>query len=144
MKSKREGRQIPQKIILVTAVFCLVISFIGIIMTGKLKKLFIQYIEDRVAEEADIMAQTAEEKFENEFQELRQIAYILQKEKISVNNVPGLNLAGGKTGVLDIDGKAMSGDEISMAEYPGIRESFRGNESVCYNCLLYTSPSPRD
>lgn len=133
MKSKREGRQIPQKIILVTAVFCLVISFIGIIMTGKLKKLFIQYIEDRVAEEADIMAQTAEEKFENEFQELRQIAYILQKEKISVNNVPGLNLAGGKTGVLDIDGKAMSGDEISMAEYPGIRESFRGNESVCYN-----------
>lgn len=102
-------------------------------MTGKLKKLFIQYIEDRVAEEADIMAQTAEEKFENEFQELRQIAYILQKEKISVNNVPGLNLAGGKTGVLDIDGKAMSGDEISMAEYPGIRESFRGNESVCYN-----------
>ena len=84
MKSKREGRQIPQKIILVTAVFCLVISFIGIIMTGKLKKLFIQYIEDRVAEEADIMAQTAEEKFENEFQELRQIAYILQKEKISV------------------------------------------------------------
>lgn len=133
MKSKREGRQIPQKIILVTAVFYLVISFIGIIMTGKLKKLFIQYIEDRVAEEADIMAQTAEEKFENEFQELRQIAYILQKEKISVNNVPGLNLAGGKTGVLDIDGKAMSGDEISMAEYPGIRESFRGNESVCYN-----------
>ena len=133
MESKREGRQIPQKIILVTAVFCLVISFIGIIMTGKLKKLFIQYIEDRVAEEADIMAQTAEEKFENEFQELRQIAYILQKEKISVNNVPGLNLAGGKTGVLDIDGKAMSGDEISMAEYPGIRESFRGNESVCYN-----------
>lgn len=133
MKSKREGRQIPRKIILVTAVFCLVISFIGIIMTGKLKKLFIQYIEDRVAEEADIMAQTAEEKFENEFQELRQIAYILQKEKISVNNVPGLNLAGGKTGVLDIDGKAMSGDEISMAEYPGIRESFRGNESVCYN-----------
>lgn len=133
MKSKREGRHIPQKIILVTAVFCLVISFIGIIMTGKLKKLFIQYIEDRVAEEADIMAQTAEEKFENEFQELRQIAYILQKEKISVNNVPGLNLAGGKTGVLDIDGKAMSGDEISMAEYPGIRESFRGNESVCYN-----------
>lgn len=55
--------------------------FIGIIMTGKLKKLFIQYIEDRVAEEADIMAQTAEEKFENEFQELRQIAYILQKER---------------------------------------------------------------
>lgn len=133
MKSKREGRQTPQKIILVTAIFCLVIFFIGIIMTGKLKKLFIQYIEDRVAEEADIMAQTAEEKFENEFQELRQIAYILQKGKISVNNVPGLNLGGGKTGVLDIDGKAMSGDEISMAEYPGIRESFRGNESVCYN-----------
>ena len=59
MKSKHADRHVPKKIITVTAIFCLVIIFIGIIMTGKLKKLFIQYIEDRVAEEADIMAEAA-------------------------------------------------------------------------------------
>lgn len=133
MKTDKTEKNIPKKIITVTVIFCLVIIFIGIIMTSKLKKLLVLYIEDRVSEEADILADVAKEKFEYEFQELRQLAYILQKGKIDVKDVPGLNLAGGRTGVLDIDGKAMSGDEISMAEYPGIRDSFRGNESVCYN-----------
>ena len=144
-KRNRKGK-------LVAGFLLLIVTFVGValLVRCKMNELIVDYVEKKVTEQATVMSELCNEKFQAEFDKLRQIAsYLESAEKAGENVTDAMNridgylkgLDDGEVGLLTLQGATLYGKEKSVTEYLGIRESFRGNASVCYeDGLLFTVP----
>lgn len=143
-KLRKNGR-----IVISAFLFILVVAFVGILMHFKLKELLVDYMEKQVAGQAESYAGIYSAKLTMEFRRMQNsVDYINwgeldEAEMERIGNIFDDSVEGVKYGILGVGGKVLYGEMLDFAEFPGIQDSFRGNEAVCYsreNGLLLTMP----
>ena len=146
MKSIR--KRISSRMLLGLLIFVGVMIFVGVLMRGKLNSLLRAHIENVVAAQADLMADIFEGKLNAELERLSEMVEELQEEGADDSAILSIYSAMKKEtestyGLLALDGTACYGEAVSVREFSGIRDSFRGNKAISYNQeegLLFTVP----
>ncbi len=127
-------------------VFLLIMLIVGILLDSKLRDLLNIYLENQVALQTEILAETVGEKLSSETRMLEGIAeYIEEEEGLREAALQMLMLedTGTTAGMLNINGEAVLGEQLPIKEFPGIHESIHGHNGICYNNergLLFTVP----
>ena len=135
-----------KRIILGIIVFVVVLLFVGVLMSIKMKDLLTKYMEKQVTSQAKILAELSEEQIRMELDGLRTIAVYLKVEGAEWDNIllaASEEKEGVRMGILELDGNALYGEPMDFSKFSGIQNAFRGNETVCYNDefgLLFTMP----
>ncbi len=143
MKDRLEGRT---KQFLGMAAFILVLIAVGCIMYVKLNELFSLNEELRMADQGSAMAETMWEQFSSELSELRTTAGYLESGAMKIEGITVSAIKQPKDtwmGLLALNGNALAGRAIDTQDFHGIQDSFRGEESICFNAeegLLFTVP----
>ena len=146
MKSIR--KRISSRMLLGLLIFVGVMIFVGVLMRGKLNSLLRAHIENVVATQAELMADIFEGKLNAELERLSEMVEELQAEGADDSAILSIYSAMKKEtestyGLLALDGTACYGEAVSVREFSGIRDSFRGNKAISYNQeegLLFTVP----
>ncbi|MGN0429142.1 MAG: hypothetical protein ACI4E2_03655, partial [Acetatifactor sp.] len=146
MKSIR--KRISSRMLLGLLIFVGVMIFVGVLMRGKLNSLLRAHIENVVAAQAELMADIFEGKLNAELERLSEMVEELQEEGADYSAILSIYSAMKKEtestyGLLALDGTACYGEAVSVREFSGIRDSFRGNKAISYNQeegLLFTVP----
>ena len=146
MKSIR--KRISSRMLLGLLIFVGVMIFVGVLMRGKLNSLLRAHIENVVAAQAELMADIFEGKLNAELERLSEMVEELQEEGADDSAILSIYSAMKKEtestyGLLALDGTACYGEAVSVREFSGIRDSFRGNKAISYNQeegLLFTVP----
>ena len=145
-------QKINRKGKLTAGLLLLILIFVGValLVRYKMNELIVGYVEKKVTEQATVMAELCNEKFEAEFEKLRQIAVYLESAEKAGEEVSGAmeqidgyleGVDDGDVGLLSLDGDALYGKKKSVTDYFGIRESFRGKPYICYkDGLLFSVP----
>ncbi len=143
MKDKLKGRT---KQFLGMTAFILILIVMGCIMYVKLNELFNLNEEFRMADQGSAMAETMWERFSSELGELRTTAEYLECGAMQIEDITVSTIKQPKDtwlGLLLLNGNALAGRAINTQDFRGIQESFRGEESICFNAeegLLFTVP----
>ena len=131
-------------------VFVMILGVVGILMHERTKTLLNYYVEQQAVRQAQLLAQTTEEKFEAQLQQLRWTADFMQRcgeERESIVDIFAAQEEDVLVGLLEIDGNAVCGEALDFLAFDGIRQSFRGENAVSYSSdrgLLFTVPVYRD
>ncbi|MGN0327516.1 MAG: ATP-binding protein [Lachnospira sp.] len=141
-------KRISSRMLLGLLIFVGVMIFVGVLMRGKLNSLLRAHIENVVATQAELMADIFEGKVNAELERLSGIVEELQAEGADETAILSIYSSMKKEtestyGLLRLDGSACYGEAVSVREFSGIRDSFRGNKAISYNeekGLLFTVP----
>ena len=141
-------KRISSRMLLGLLIFVGVMIFVGVLMRGKLNSLLRAHIENVVATQAELMADIFEGKLNAELERLSEMVEELQAEGADDSAILSIYSAMKKEtestyGLLASDGTACYGEAVSVREFSGIRDSFRGNKAISYNQeegLLFTVP----
>ena len=141
-------KRISSRMLLGLLIFVGVMIFVGVLMRGKLNSLLRAHIENVVAAQAELMADIFEGKLNAELERLSEMVEELQAEGADDSTILSIYSAMKKEtestyGLLALDGSALYGETVSVREFSGIRDSFRGNKAISYNeekGLLFTVP----
>ena len=141
-------KRISSRMLLGLLIFVGVMIFVGVLMRGKLNSLLRAHIENVVATQAELMADIFEGKLNAELERLSEMVEELQAEGADNSAILSTYSAMKKEtestyGLLALDGTACYGEAVSVREFSGIRDSFRGNKAISYNQeegLLFTVP----
>lgn len=141
-------KRISSRMLLGLLIFVGVMIFVGVLMRGKLNSLLRAHIENVVATQAELMADIFEGKVNAELERLSGIVEELQAEGADESAILSIYSSMKKEtestyGLLRLDGSACYGEAVSVREFSGIRDSFRGNKAISYNeekGLLFTVP----
>lgn len=137
--------------------FIAVLGCVGVMMQFKMRDLLNDYTEKQVGMQAGILAARADQRFQAEFDQLDFLAsYIMdlgtnddgEWETIpdagDVSKIAQLAFKSQvSSGLLELDGNVIYGEEMDFSEFSGILESFRGKKAVCCSKdrgLLFTVP----
>ena len=141
MKSKLLKKS---RLIIGTIVFVSVLMIVGVLMQFKLQELLHNHMETQVTMQMQAMAELSNIRIQSELEELEAIAGYIEKTKdttyIWQENREEQSV---DMGLLALNGEALWGNAISLTEYSGIKDSFRGNQAVSYNDeggLLFSVP----
>lgn len=128
-----------------------IMIMVGILMAFRMNVLITAYVEDKVSEQAMVMAELLEEKFLVEKDKMEQISSFLEKDNLSETDIA--DIVGDMTsyiedgnctvGVIKLDGTVVYGEKVGFSDYTGIRDSFRGNFAISYKDgegLMFTIP----
>ena len=127
-------------------VFVLIMITVGILLDSRLRDLLNIYLERQVALQAHVLAENVNEKLNSELRMLEGISNYIEQEtdqKEAALQMLMLEDEGTSAGMLDVSGKAVCGEQLSLKEFPGIHESIHGHNGICYNRehgLLFTVP----
>ncbi len=141
--------RINYKIIAGLGAFLILLCFVWILLMGRMERLMLDNMEQQVAVQMETVSNHLEDKLRIELQRLENVSGFLSEGMDETENIGlvlgSINsvLAAGETGLLALDGTALYGSELDFSEFSGIRESFHGNASVCYNKeqgFLFTVP----
>lgn len=145
--NKRKGKN--GRILFSAMLFTLVVAFVGILMHFKLREMLYRYVENQVAQQAEAYAGIYSSKLIMEFRRMQSLTELIEWDEIEgeefarIERVFADPAEGVEYGVLGVGGKVLYGELLDYAEFPGIQDSFRGNEAVCYckdKGLLLTMP----
>lgn len=127
------NKKLRSEIVITIAVFLVVFIIIVILLSIKLQSFFTEYMERHVEIQVKETAKIAYDRFENELTELESISKNLNfKEMKEYIKKSGKCDEGIKYGILEIDGKALYGQELKISDFSGIYMSIRGNNAVSY------------
>ena len=133
MKSKLQTGK--TRIIIMLVSFIVVLAFVGVLMQSKMRTLMNNYVERQVVEQAKILAEVLEENLTSELENLEEIAWYIESETADMSQLLKMAEKDGKEvnwGVLELGGKSVYGAQLSVVDYVGIQDSFRGNKAVSY------------
>ena len=133
MKDKR--KIIRSKVLLYIIVLFLIMLVVGALLSYKMNQMLTDHIENQLTEQADLIADHVEQSILIQFIQLNNIANAVQNNDERMDSVlqtikreqEGISL-----GMVALDGEAIFGQPIKMSDFAGIRNSFRGEESVSY------------
>lgn len=142
--------KIKSRIFVWLGIFVAVLLLVGGLMRNKLTTLFEDYVNKQVAAHAQSLAELVGEKLKTQLDDLAGISLAIQSHNDWTNVILDTrlqNATGIQYGLLALDGSAKYGEQISVTEFKGIQNSFRGNRSISYakgKGLLLTVPVYRD
>ncbi len=137
------------KIALGLGAFLVLLCFVWFLLMGRMNLLLRDNMEQQVAAQMEMAATQLEDKLQIELLRLQNISGFLSESLEGTENagdiLADINqvLRVGETGLLALDGTALYGKSLEFSEFSGIKESFRGNASVCYKedaGFLFTVP----
>lgn len=135
------------KIVIGLLAFFVVLLLVGGLFRSKMQVLLCSGYENQVKQEAEMLAKLSGEKLQSELDEMATFVLHLQSYEDQVTDIvtnSGLDSSEGvEIGVLTLDGKALVGEALNYPSFPGIQESFRGNQAISYGKgqgLLFTVP----
>ena len=134
------------RIIFMLVCFVAILALVGLLMRGKMQTLLHNHIEKQVAKQAATMAELVNEKLQTEITNLEMISSYLQMDAHNLQMImemAQLEDSDAVWGILDIDRRAVYGNEVQSADFTGIQNSFRGNQAASYKDgvgLLFTVP----
>lgn len=151
MSRKKAKRYIKRymkryKTIIMLVIFIVILLVIGIFMQMKLSSLLQHYTEKQVTQQAKVLADLLDEKFGIELRYLEHISTLIEHD---VMNKEKLLQAfeemeqDAKIGLLELGGTSVYGETLSIQDFSGIQDSFRGNSAISYTSekgLLFTVP----
>lgn len=145
MKNKRLFRNRNTVIFLVC--FVVVMLIVGVLLRDKMQTLLNNYMEDRVADQAYTLAEIETERYEQEFNSLSHYAQCIDLSDAANDYNKKLfdqfQNDDSEVGMLALGGVSKYGSNLSVADYPCIQDSFRGDNSLSYKKgegLLFTVP----
>ncbi len=128
------------------AAFIVVILIVGVFMQSKLQSLLQYYAGNQVTQQAEVLSELLEEKFKVELTCLEHVSVLIEKDTINKENIlqtfEEMEHCTAM-GLLELGGKAVYGETLSIQEFSGIQDSFRGNKAISYvegKGLLFTVP----
>ena len=127
------------KIFVSVFLFALVIASVGALMQFKLREMLVNYMEKQVAQQAEDFAGKCSTQFEMEFRRLQSLSSYIEWEKLDEESLERMERAFGisgnqiQYGILAVGGSVIYGEPVDYKEFPGVQESFRGNDAVCYS-----------
>ena len=134
MKNKKKviSTQTISGILLMLVIMLIVGSLLGY----KMNQMLTDNIEDQLTEQATLLAEHVDQSIMIQFIQLNNIANAVQRNIEKMDEMlqtvkqeqEGISL-----GMVTLDGETVFGRPVSMKEFKGIRESFRGKETVSYN-----------
>lgn len=134
------------KTFIMLALFVVVLLVVGVFMQAKLKSLLRYYAGKQVTQQAEVLADLLEEKFKVELTCLEHISVLIEKEAINQEKIlktfEEMEHCSGM-GLLELGGKAVYGESLSVKEFSGIQDSFRGKSAISYTegkGILFTVP----
>ncbi len=133
------------KIAIIWSVFIAVLLLSGMLMSGRLRQISLDYMSSNLSIQAEYMAKSISDELLRETDKLSYVAGMIEKY-----GEPGEQITGAiadrsahiSTGLIDIKGSVVAGDEVRVNDYPGIMDSFRGNKEILFtgDCLIFTCP----
>lgn len=139
-----------KKITVGILVFAVILCVTAILMYDRMKTLLNYYAEQQAVRQAELLAQTTEEKFEAQLRQLQWTADLMQhyeEEGQDIADIFAEREEAVSVGLLEHNGNAVRGEPLDFLAFDGIRESFRGESAVSYSSdrgLLFTVPVYRD
>ncbi len=129
--------RISGRMLIVILLFTSVMIFVGGLMRGKLNSMLRTNIENHVAAQMEILAGHVEDRFGFELTRLSEIAQEIEMsgydyESILDNYSEMENDSGCTYGLMELDGTACYGETVTIKDFSGIRDSFRGNPAISY------------
>lgn len=127
------------KIFISVFLFALVIASVGALMQFKLREMLVNYMEKQVAQQAEDFAGKCSTQFEMEFRRLQSLSSYIEWEELDEESLERMERAFGisgdqiQYGILAVGGSVIYGEPVDYKEFPGVQESFRGNDAVCYS-----------
>lgn len=127
------------KIFVSVFLFALVIASVGALMQFKLREMLVNYMEKQVAQQAESFAGKCSTQFEMEFRRLQSLSSYIEWEELDEESLERMERAFGisgdqiQYGILAVGGSVIYGEPVDYKEFPGVQESFRGNDAVCYS-----------
>ncbi|MGN1181273.1 MAG: response regulator [Suilimivivens sp.] len=128
-----------RKIFVSVFLFALVIASVGALMQLKLQEMMVNYMEKQVAEQAKAFAGKCSTQINLEFRRMQSLASYIEWEELDKESLERMERAFGisdeqiRYGILGVGGKVIYGEAIDYKEFPGVQESFRGNDAICYS-----------
>ena len=131
--------------VLVTAVFGVLLLFVGVMFNVRMDELLTAYTENQTERQAETLAEKAAETLGTELKTLAYVASKIEANPAAIRLLMPLlfNEKGVRQGLLAIDGHAVYGDALSLRTYSGIKTAFRGTSAITFAReagLLFTCP----
>lgn len=143
-RKRKNGRSL-----LGVMLFTMVVAFVGILMQLKLKEMLYGYMENQIAQQSEAYAGIYSSRLIMEFRRMQSMSELIEWNELDEDEYARIErvfadpVEGVGYGILGVGGKVLYGELLDFAEFPGIQDSFRGKESVCYSKekgLLLTMP----
>lgn len=132
MKDRR--KLLNKKSILVMSVLLTCMIVVGCLLGYKMDEMLTDNLENQLTEHANLISKQLEQSIEIQFIQLNNLADAIQNDTL-VNKVLKTvrkEREGISVGMVALDGTILHGPKISMSDFAGIRDSFRGKKSVSY------------
>lgn len=119
-------------------IFVVLLCIIGVTMKVKLEQLTRNYEMQQMTKQVSIQAKLIDEQMKVELDKLESLATFVEANNMDWEAIVGAIGANEefpdiKYGILELDGKAVYGEVLSVKEFSGIQDSFHGNQAVCYS-----------
>ena len=137
------------KIFVSVFLFALVIASVGALMQFRLREMLVNYMEKQVAQQAESFAGKCSTQISMEFRRLKSLSSYIEWEELDEESLARMERAFGisgdqiQYGILAVGGNVIYGEAIDYKEFPGVQESFRGNDAISYsedNGMLLSVP----
>ena len=135
-----------KKIAVGMLVFAAILGVVVILMHNRMKTLLNYYAERQMVQQAELLAQATDDKFEAQLQQLEWTSDYMQlyeDERYDIMDFLVDEEENVSVGLLELDGNAVYGEALDFLAFDGIRQSFRGGNAVSYSSdkgLLFTVP----
>ena len=116
------------------AICVAVLGIVGFLMQNRMWKLLRNYMENKVTEQAGVLAELCEERILLKLDEMEHIAEYIEWYDDSEKIVKYIQIGHDweNTGILELNGNALWGKPKDFSAYSGIQKSFRGERAVSY------------
>lgn len=133
MKNKK--RVLSSQTIIGISILLVIMLIVGSLLGYKMDQMLTDNIENQLTEQSVLLASHVEQSITLQFTQLNHIAEAIQNSDGRIDTVmrtikteqEGISL-----GVVALDGEIVFGSVITKNDFSGIRDSFRGKESVSY------------
>ena len=133
------------RIAIIWVIFIGVLLFSGMLMSGRLKQISLEYMSGNLSIQAEYIAKSVSDELLRETDKLKYVAGVIEKDGNIENHLNHAVIEQSdhiSTGLIDIKGNVVAGDQIIVSDHQGILDSFRGNVEISFSkdCLIFTCP----
>ena len=132
-------KKVSKKQLICVLAFVLLIGSIGVLMHFKMHSIVNEYMEKKVATQAESIAGIYNAKLTMELSRLQSIASYVEWDQLDEESLARIKRAleqfseGVSYGIVGVGGNTIYGEKIEYAAFPSIQDAFRGNSGVCYD-----------
>ena len=124
-----------RKDIFIWIIVCVaVLGIVGFLMQNRMWTLLHDYMENKVTEQAGVLAELCEERILLKLDEMEHVAEYIEwyGEQEQIVKYMQIGHDWENTGILQLSGSALWGKKQEFSSYSGIQKSFRGERAVSY------------